>query len=80
MLIHTVPARSARAMRWARAPSLVKTPAASPKGVSFAMATASSAESTSITATAGPKISSRLIRMPLRVPVKIVGSTKCPSG
>ena len=45
--------------------------------MSLATATASSA-STSITATAGPKISSRLIRMSLCVPVKIVGSTKMP--
>ena len=32
------------------------------------------------TATAGPKISSRFTRMELCVPVKIVGSTKWPSG
>jgi hypothetical protein len=80
MLTQTVPARSARAIRWASAPSRVKTPAARPNGVSFATATASSAESTSITATAGPKISSRFTRMAFVVPVKMVGSTKCPSG
>src|ERR671931_316310 len=63
MFTHTVPAFSARAIRWARAPSRVHTAAASPKRVSFATRTASSASWTPITATAGPKISSRLIRI-----------------
>src|SRR5919204_543293 len=80
MFTHTEPAFSARAIRCARAPSRVHTAAARPKRVSFATRTASSASATLITATAGPKISSRLIRMSFVVATKIEGWTKNPSG
>ncbi len=48
-------------------------PAASPNAVSLATASASSSSATRITAAAGPKISSRLMRIALVVPVHRIG-------
>ncbi|MCY1461595.1 hypothetical protein D3C76_1019580 [compost metagenome] len=74
-LTHTLPARSARAVRWALEMSAVQTAAARPYGVSLAIAMASSALSNAMTDSTGPKISSWAIFIALLTPSKIVGST-----
>jgi len=74
VLIHTVPASSARATLWALCKSRVPTPAASPYGTAFAVATASSSVSNRTAARTGPKISSCPIRLELSTFVKMVGS------
>ena len=77
-LIQTVPASSWRATSRARWLSVLHTPADSPYSVSLAIRIAASVLSLRITASTGPKISSRAIVMSLRTSVKIVGSTQKP--
>src|SRR5262245_19148999 len=57
-LIHTVPARSREATRWARATFPEHTVEARPYLVPFALAIASSSDLSGVTVTTGPKISS----------------------
>jgi len=72
-LIATRPARSLRATRSARAPSVVQTFAMRPKSQSFAMRTASSSSSKVITPRTGPKTSSRAMVMFEVTPSNTVG-------
>lgn len=62
-LVHTRPAWMARPMRSARLPSRLHTPAPRPSGVSLAVCSASASSWKVVTASTGPKISSRNTRM-----------------
>src|SRR6478752_1525101 len=73
VLSQTTPTLSAEAIAIARDPFSVQTPADSPYGVLFALATASSGVRNVSTVSTGPKISSRAIRMDWETSVKTVG-------
>src|SRR3954467_2340110 len=74
VLSQTTPTLSADAMAIARDPFSVQTPADSPYGVLFALATASSGVRKVSTESTGPKISSRAIRIACDTPENTVGA------
>src|SRR3954452_25197793 len=78
VLSQTTPTLSAEAIAMARDPFSVQTPADSPYGVLFALATASSGVRKVSTVSTGPKISSRTTRIEAAVPLRIVGGTYQP--
>src|ERR1700732_1392822 len=74
--IHTVPAFSSAATRWALAMSRVQTPAAKPYSVWFARGINSSGLLKGSATTTGPKISSRTMLIPGFTSLTTVGWTK----
>ena len=76
MLAQTTPARNRCAIERIRLPFSVQTPAESPYGVLFALATASSGVRNVSTDRTGPKISSRAIRCDWLTPLNTVGGNQ----